>query len=87
MDHLEVLREKIARLRAEIAEIHALNQQYRLRRPNGIEAQVDHGQRQERLQAIQQELAQVQDLGRRVVSVERMKEKTRERIPVVKQAS
>lgn len=86
MDHLEVLREKIARLRAEIAEIHALNQEYRLRRGNGIEAQVDHGQRQERLQAIQQELAQVQDLGRRVVSVERMKEKTRERLPVVKQA-
>ncbi len=86
MDHLEVLREKISRLRAEIAEIHTLNQEYRLRRGNGIQDQIDHGDRHERLQAIQQELAQVLDLGRRVVSVEKMREKGRERLQEVKQA-
>jgi transcriptional regulator of NAD metabolism len=86
MDHLQVLRDKIARLRAEIAHIHVLNQEYRLRPGNATEDQVAHGNRHERLQAIQQELTQVQDLGRRVVSVEKMKEKTRERLPVIKQA-
>jgi transcriptional regulator of NAD metabolism len=90
MDHLEVLREKIARLRAEIAYIHELNQEYRLRQSNETEAQVAHGQRQERLQAIQQELAQVRDLGRRVVSLEtmkeKMKEKSRDRLHLVGQA-
>lgn len=85
MDHLEVLREKIARLRAEIVHIHALNQEYRLRQGNGTEAQVAHGQRHERLQAIQQELAQVRDLGRRVLSVEKMKEKSRGRLHLVEQ--
>jgi len=86
MDHLEVLREKIARLRAEIAHIHELNQEYRLRRVNETQAQIAHGQRQERLQAIQQELAQVRDLGRRVLSLEKMKEKNRDRLHLVDQA-
>jgi len=86
MDHLEVLREKIARLRTEISVIRELNQEYRLRQVNGTEAQVAHGQRHERLQAIQQELAQVQDLGRRVLSIEKMKEKGRERVPAAKHA-
>ena len=85
MDHLEVLREKIARLRAEIAQIQALNQEYRLREWVGTEAQVAHGQRHERLQAIQQELAQVADLGRRVLSVEKMKERNRARTHLVEQ--
>ena len=85
MDHLEVLREKIARLRAEIAQIQALNQEYRLREWVGTEAQVAHGQRHERLQAIQQELAQVADLGRRVLSVEKMKERNRARMHPVEQ--
>jgi transcriptional regulator of NAD metabolism len=86
MDHLEVLREKIARLRAEIVHIQALNQEYRLRQRNDTEAQVAHGQRHERLQAIQQELAQVSDLGRKVVSVQQMKEKNRDRVHLVEHA-
>ena len=85
MDHLEVLREKIARLRAEIAQIQESNQEYRLRERVGTEAQVAHGQRHERLQAIQQELAQVADLGRRVLSVEKMKERNRARLHLVEQ--
>jgi len=47
---------------------------------------IAHGQRQERLQAIQQELAQVRDLGRKVVSLEKMKEKNRDRLHLVEQA-
>jgi len=73
MDHLEVLREKIARLRSEIAQIQESNQEYRLRQWNGTEAQVAHGQRQQRLQEISQELAQVSDLGRRIHLVEQVK--------------
>ena len=85
MDHLEVLREKIGRLRAEIAQIQESNEQYRRANGNGTEAQVAHGQRHERLQAIQQELAQLADLGRKVRSVEEMKEKHRSRLHLVKQ--
>jgi hypothetical protein len=87
MDHLVVLREKIARLRVEIGQIQELNRQYRLQGKNDAEAHVAHGQRHERLQAIQQELAQLASLGRRVRSVEEMKEKHRSRLHVVKQAS
>ena len=86
MDHLEVLREKIARLRSEIAHIQQLNKEYRLRETNGTEAQVAHGQRHERLQAIQQELAQVSDLGRRIHSVDKMRETTHARLHLVKQS-
>jgi hypothetical protein len=87
MDHLNVLREKIARLRAEIAHIQELNEQYRHRDRNETEAQVAHGQRQERLQIIQQELAQLAGLGRKVLSVEEIKEKHRSRLHLVKKAS
>ena len=87
MDHLEVLREKIVRLRAEIAHIQELNQAYRRQDWNEGEAQVAHGQRQERLQTIQQELAQLAALGRRVQSVEEMKEKHRSRLHLVKKVS
>jgi len=87
MDHLEVLREKIGRLRAEIAHIQELNQQYRLRHTNVTEAQVAHGQRHERLQQIQQELAQLSALGRKVLSVEERREKHRSRLHLVKEAS
>jgi hypothetical protein len=87
MDHLEVLLEKIVRLRAEIAQIQEMNKQYRLHGRNREEAQVAHGQRQERLQAIQQELAQLAMLGSRVRSVEEMKERHRSRLHLVKQAS
>ena len=87
MDHLEVLREKIARLRAEIAQIQESNQEYRLREmTTTTEAQVAHGERQERLLAIQRELAQVADLGRRIHSVEKMREMARGRLHPVKQA-
>ena len=87
MGHLEVLREKIGRLRAEIAQIKELNRVYRLQGANGTEAQVAHGQRHERLQAIQQELAQLATLGSRVRSVAETKERHRSRLRPVKQAS
>jgi len=44
MDHVEVLREKIGRLRVEIAQIQELNKQYRLRDWNDTEAQLAHSQ-------------------------------------------
>ncbi len=87
MDHLVALREKIGRLRVEIAQIQELNKQYRLHRGNGAEAQVAQGQRQERLQAIQQELVQLASLWRKVRPGEDTKEKYRSRLHLVKQAS
>ena len=87
MDHLEVLREKIGLLKAEIAQIQELNRLYRLRRANDTEAHVAHGQRHDRLQAIQQELAQLATLGSRVRSVAEMKERHRSRLLLVKKAS
>jgi DNA repair exonuclease SbcCD ATPase subunit len=87
MDHLAVLREKVARLRSEIAQLQELNDQYRRERRNETQAQVAHGQRHERLQEIQQELTQLADLGRRVRSVEQMKEQHRGHLHPVKQAS
>ena len=83
MDHLGVLREKIGRLRAEIADIQALNEQFRRDGGNGADVQVAHGQRNERLQAIQHELVQLADLGRRVVSTEQVREKHRSRLHLV----
>lgn len=87
MDHLEVLREKIARLRSEIADIQQLNQVYRLHPVNGTEAQVAHGQRHERLQEIQEELFQLSKLGRKAISIEQMREKHASRMHPVKRAS
>lgn len=87
MDHLEVLRDKISRLRIEIAQIQELNQQYRSRGGNLADAQVAHGQRHERLQQIQQELNQLAQLGNKVLSVEERMEKHRSRLHLVKQAS
>ena len=87
MDHLAVLREKIGSLRAEIAQLQELNDRYWLRGGNDTQAQVAHGQRHERLQAIQQELAQLAALGRRVQSIEEMKERHRSRLHLVKKAS
>jgi len=87
MGHLEVLREKIGRLREEIAEIQELNKRFRLRHSNDIEAEVAHDQRQDRLEAIQQELAQLATLGSRVRSVAEVKERHRSRLRPVKQAS
>jgi hypothetical protein len=87
MDHLEVLQEKIGRLRVEIAQIRASNERYWRQGRNGAEVHVAHVQRQERLQAIQQELVQLASLGPKVQSVEEMKERHRSRLHLVKQAS
>jgi quinol monooxygenase YgiN len=87
MNHLEVLREKIGCLRAEIAQIQEMNNEYRRASRHEPQAQVAHGQRHERLQAIQNELAKLSDLGRRVRSVEQMKEQHRGRLHFVKNAS
>lgn len=90
MDHIEVLREKIGRLRDEIEHLLESHAEYRRaggRGRNDIQAQIALGQRQERLQAIQQELAQLADLGRRVLSVEERKADHRSRLDVAKRAS
>ena len=85
MDHLRVLRDKIGRFREEIADIRELNDQFRRAVRNGATAQVAHGRRQERLEAIQHELVQLAHLGRRVVSTEQMKEKHRSRQHMARQ--
>ncbi len=85
MDHLDVLRDKVGKLRQEIAEIRSLNEEFRRSRANGVDAQGAHAQRNERLQAIQLELVRLSDLGRRVISSEQMKEKHRSRLELVKQ--
>jgi hypothetical protein len=84
MDHVRVLRDQIARFREEIADIQELNAQFRHALRNGTVAQVAHGRRQERLQAIQRELIQLANLGRRVVSTEQVNEKPLSRIQPVK---
>jgi hypothetical protein len=80
MEHLEVLREKIAGLRSEIAQLQELNERYRRERGQDAQAHVAHGQRQERLLEIQQELTLLARLGGRVRSVEEMKEQHRSRL-------
>jgi hypothetical protein len=87
MDHLGVLREKIGRLRREIAQIQELNTRSRVRHANDIAAQLAHEQRQDRLEAIQQELSQLAGLGRKVLSVEEAKENHRSRLRLLKEAS
>jgi len=85
MNHLTVLRDKIGCLREEIANIQMLNEQFRRDGWHGADAQVAHGQRNERLQAIQQELVRLADLGRKVVSTEQMRETHRSRLHLVTQ--
>jgi hypothetical protein len=85
MDYLGVLRDKIRRFREEIADIQKLNGRFRRNRENGADVQVAHGQRSERLQAIQHELGQLARLGSRVVLTEPMKEKHRSRLHLFKQ--
>ena len=87
MDHIDALREKIACLRSEIADIQALNEQPRFGVQRGTEAQIEHGQRLERLQEIQERLIQISNLGRKTLSIEQMREKHRSRLHLVKQAS
>jgi hypothetical protein len=84
MDRLLVLRDKIGRLREEIADIQKLNEQFRRDGLNGADAQAAHGRRNERLQAIQHELVRLADLGRKVISTEQMREKHRTRLHLVK---
>jgi len=62
-----------------------LNEQSRRDSWRGADVQVAHGQRNERLQAIQLELVQLADLGRKVISTEEMREKHRSRLHLVKQ--
>lgn len=78
-----MLRDKIGRLREEIPAIQNLNEQFRRDGVNGAQVQVAHGKRMERLQAIQQELVQLADLGRKVVSTDQMREKHRTRLHLV----
>jgi hypothetical protein len=82
MDHLAVRREKIGSLRAEIAALQELDHHCRRYGRNAAhaEAQFEHDQRLERLQAIQQELAQLAGLGGRVLSVEQRKAEHRSRL-------
>ena len=87
MDHLEVLRDKITRLRSEIADIQELNEQYRFRGEKGAEADIAHSHRQERLQEIQEELVQLSKLGRKTLLIEQMREKHCSRLRLVKNAS
>ena len=87
MDHLEVLREEIARLRSEIADIQALNDQYRFGGQQGAEADIARVQRQERLREIQEELIQLSNLRHRALSIEQMKENHRSRLHPVKRVS
>src|SRR5256885_16791917 len=80
MEHLEVLREKIAGLRSEIAQLQELNERYRRERGQDASAHVAHGQRQERLLEIQQELTLLARLGGRGHSGEEMKGQQRSRL-------
>lgn len=87
MDHIKVLREKIAGLRSEIADIQALNDRYRFGGQHGAEAEVGHVQRQERLQEIQEELIQLSSLSHKALSIAQMRENHRSRLHPVKRAS
>ena len=84
MDHLRVLRDKVGRFREEIAVIRALNDQFRRAVRNDVMAQIAQVRRQERLQAIQHELVQLSDLGRRIDSTEQLKEEHRSGLHPVK---
>jgi hypothetical protein len=85
MDYLGVLRDKIRHFREEIADIQELNGQFRRAARNDKVAQVAHGQRSQRLQAIQHELGQLARLGSRVVLTEQMREKRRSPTHLIKQ--
>ena len=85
MDHLLALRDKVSQLREEIADIHKLNEQFRRDGSHGTDAQVAHGQRSVRLQAIQQELVRLANLSRKVISAEEMREKHRTQLHLVQQ--
>jgi hypothetical protein len=81
MDHLGALREKIRLLRQEIADIQELNERSRGVRRNRIESESGYSHRNERLQAIQQELVRLAALGRKVIPIDEVREKHRSRLP------
>ena len=85
MDYLGVLRDKIRGFREEIADIQEVNGQFRRAARDDKVAQVAHGRRSERLQAIQHELGQLASLGSRVILTAPMKEQHRSRVHLVKQ--
>ena len=87
MDHLEVLREKVATLRAEIVQLQELNERYRRQHRPDAQAHFAHVERQERLLEIQQQLTQLARLGGQVRSVEQMKQQHLSRPFFVKKAS
>jgi len=84
MDHLLVLREKIGRLREEIGDIRRVNEEVRSDSRSGADTEAARGQRNERLQAIQQELVQLADLSRKVISTAQMREKHHSRLNTIK---
>jgi hypothetical protein len=86
MNYLVGLRQKIRRLRVEIAEIQQLNEQYRRQGSNEADAQA-HRKRHERLHAIQQELAQLAAFGRNAPSVEEKSEQDCSHLHFDKKAS
>jgi hypothetical protein len=79
MDHLSVLKEKIVGLRAEIAQIQELNEQYRREKGRDMVSQIAHTERHERLEQIKQELGRLAELGREMNSVSRIRERNRPR--------
>jgi len=87
MDHIEVLREKIARLRSEIGDIQVLNDQHRFGGQKGPEAQTAHVQRQARLEEIQEELIRLSNLSHKALSIEQMRENHYSRLHPVKRVS
>jgi hypothetical protein len=87
MDHLEVLRDKVERLRSEIAEIKLLNERHRLRAGDGADAREMYLKRHERLQEIQKELLQLSNLGNKPLSPDERIEKHLSRLHPVKRAS
>jgi len=73
MDHLTVLRDKVGRLRVEIADIQKLNQDFQRKGENETKVQLAYPQRNERQQAIQNGLVQLANLGRGVASTQQMR--------------
>jgi len=64
MEHLKALHEKIANLRAEIAEIQRQNDEYRNNGSRDPMQQAAHDHRRERLLEIKQELASLAGIKR-----------------------
>jgi hypothetical protein len=88
MDHFSALKQKVADLRAEIAQIKELNKQYGNGKSHDMISHVAHAQRHERLQGIMQELSRLADFGRALCSASRTREsEPSNRIHLVKNSS